>query len=268
MTGDSPAAAAGVLVGDVLLEFDGHAVESPEELLDLLLGDRVGPAGDAARCCAAARLTDGDGRRCGERAQRRESERSSRSASSSLSADAGLLVGSPASARGCGRSSNGSIDVAGEFATLAAARAAGRRRRRDSRRRRRADASRCRRRRFDEPLTPREVQVLELLAEGLPNKAIADAARHQRSDGQVPRLVDLGQARRRQSHRRGAPRGPARPNHAVIRPRSSGRHDGQLPPPRRSRRIVSVVGTPMRSSVSRRCRSSTPVTGFAGERER
>ena len=26
---------------------------------------------------------------------------------------------------------------------------------------------------FDEPLTPREVQVLELLAEGLPNKAIA-----------------------------------------------------------------------------------------------
>jgi serine protease DegQ len=42
VTSNSPAAAAGVLVGDVLLEFDGHAVESPEELLDLLLGDRVG----------------------------------------------------------------------------------------------------------------------------------------------------------------------------------------------------------------------------------
>ncbi len=42
VTSGSPAAAAGVLVGDVLLEFDGHAVESPEELLDLLLGDRVG----------------------------------------------------------------------------------------------------------------------------------------------------------------------------------------------------------------------------------
>jgi len=44
VTSESPAAAAGVLVGDVLLEFDGHALESPEELLDLLLGDRVGRA--------------------------------------------------------------------------------------------------------------------------------------------------------------------------------------------------------------------------------
>jgi len=44
VTSGSPASAAGVLIGDVLLEFDGHAVESPEELLDLLLGDRVGRA--------------------------------------------------------------------------------------------------------------------------------------------------------------------------------------------------------------------------------
>ena len=42
MTSGSPAAAAGVLVGDLLLEFDGHPVESPEDLLDLLVGDRVG----------------------------------------------------------------------------------------------------------------------------------------------------------------------------------------------------------------------------------
>src|SRR6185295_3125487 len=42
VTSNSPASAAGILVGDVLLEFDGHSVESPEELLDLLVGDRVG----------------------------------------------------------------------------------------------------------------------------------------------------------------------------------------------------------------------------------
>ena len=42
VTAGSPASAAGLLVGDVLLEFDGHHVEAPEELLDLLLGDRVG----------------------------------------------------------------------------------------------------------------------------------------------------------------------------------------------------------------------------------
>ena len=42
VTAGSPAAAAGILVGDILLAFDGHPVESPEQLLDLLLGDRVG----------------------------------------------------------------------------------------------------------------------------------------------------------------------------------------------------------------------------------
>jgi S1-C subfamily serine protease len=42
VTGGSPAAAAGLLVGDVLVEFDGHAIASPEDLLDLLVGDRVG----------------------------------------------------------------------------------------------------------------------------------------------------------------------------------------------------------------------------------
>ena len=42
LTAGGPAAAAGLLVGDVLLEFDGQAVTSPEDLLDLLAGDRVG----------------------------------------------------------------------------------------------------------------------------------------------------------------------------------------------------------------------------------
>jgi S1-C subfamily serine protease len=44
VTTDSPAAAAGILVGDLLVGFDGHAIESPEDLLDLLVGDRVGRA--------------------------------------------------------------------------------------------------------------------------------------------------------------------------------------------------------------------------------
>jgi serine protease DegQ len=44
VTADSPAASAGILVGDLLVEFDGHAIESPEDLLDLLVGDRVGRA--------------------------------------------------------------------------------------------------------------------------------------------------------------------------------------------------------------------------------
>jgi S1-C subfamily serine protease len=38
VTSGSPAASAGVLVGDVILEFDGRPVESPEDLLDLLVG--------------------------------------------------------------------------------------------------------------------------------------------------------------------------------------------------------------------------------------
>lgn len=39
---DSPAARAGLLVGDLLASLDGVAVASPEDLLDLLVGDRVG----------------------------------------------------------------------------------------------------------------------------------------------------------------------------------------------------------------------------------
>jgi S1-C subfamily serine protease len=42
ITAGSPAAEAGLLVGDVLTEFDGHAVSSPEDLLDLLVADRIG----------------------------------------------------------------------------------------------------------------------------------------------------------------------------------------------------------------------------------
>ena len=42
VTDGSPASAAGILVGDLIVSLDDHPVESPEDLLDLLLGDRVG----------------------------------------------------------------------------------------------------------------------------------------------------------------------------------------------------------------------------------
>jgi DNA-binding NarL/FixJ family response regulator len=84
-----------------------------------------------------------------------------------------LLVGSSPERARLRVQVNGSMDVAGEFDSLAAARASAIH----------SDAilmpsgvrsgSDPNPTPFDEPLTPREVQVLELLAEGLPNKAIA-----------------------------------------------------------------------------------------------
>jgi DNA-binding NarL/FixJ family response regulator len=80
-----------------------------------------------------------------------------------------LIVGSAAERAALRARIDGTMDVAGEFATLGAARAA------DVE----ADAivlphpTNSDRDGFDEPLTAREVQVVELLAEGLPNKAIA-----------------------------------------------------------------------------------------------
>jgi DNA-binding NarL/FixJ family response regulator len=73
---------------------------------------------------------------------------------------------------------NGSLEIVAEYATLAAARAADLDAdalllAADESLDPRGDDERA----FDEPLTAREVEVLELLAEGLPNKAIAERLR-------------------------------------------------------------------------------------------
>jgi S1-C subfamily serine protease len=44
VTPGSPSANAGLMVGDVLIEFDGNPVRSPEDLLDLLVEERIGRA--------------------------------------------------------------------------------------------------------------------------------------------------------------------------------------------------------------------------------
>src|SRR5882762_783684 len=105
-----------------------------------------------------------------------------------------LLVGSPADRARFRSQLNGAMDVAGEFATLAAARASD------------VDDDED----IQEPLTPREIQVLELLAEGLPNKAIAERLRI--SDQTVKFHVSsisgkLGAANRTDAVRRAVRRG-------------------------------------------------------------
>ena len=120
-----------------------------------------------------------------------------------------LLVGSSSDRARLRSQMNGSMEVAGEFATLAAARAS------DID----ADAIMVATKTdgdnrdepvFDEPLTQREIQVLELLAEGLPNKAIA--ARLGISDQTVKFHVSsisgkLGAANRTDAVRRAVRRG-------------------------------------------------------------
>jgi DNA-binding NarL/FixJ family response regulator len=125
-----------------------------------------------------------------------------------------LLVGSSPDRARLRTQMNGSMEVAGEFESLAAAR--------DSRVS--ADAVLIARRgsedggqdgddhdeTYSEALTAREIQVLELLAEGLPNKAIA--ARLHISDQTVKFHVSsisgkLGAANRTDAVRRAVRRG-------------------------------------------------------------
>jgi two-component system, NarL family, nitrate/nitrite response regulator NarL len=126
-----------------------------------------------------------------------------------------LLVGSPSERARLRAQLNSSIEIAGEFATLTAARAAdagadavliaGEARAPAAMSADDDDAGG-----FEEPLTAREVQVLELLAEGLPNKTIA--ARLGISDQTVKFHVasiagKLGAANRTDAVRRAVRRG-------------------------------------------------------------
>jgi DNA-binding NarL/FixJ family response regulator len=123
-----------------------------------------------------------------------------------------LLVGSPSDRARLRTQLNGSFEITGEFATLAAARAADVGGDAvivadDARSGAALDGEDGH---FEEPLTTREVQVLELLAEGLPNKAIA--ARLGISDQTVKFHVasisgKLGAANRTDAVRRAVRRG-------------------------------------------------------------
>ena len=53
----TPADEAGLFVGDLLLSLDGHALTSPDELFDLLVGDRVGKS-VAAKVLRGGALVD------------------------------------------------------------------------------------------------------------------------------------------------------------------------------------------------------------------
>ena len=180
VTPGSPADAAGLIVGDVLLDFDGQPTESPDDLLDLLTGNRVG------RTVLARTLRGGALREVSidvvERPRRdRLRQGYARELAREADRDAArrvlivvmrvVLVGPPARRQRLRAQLPEGIDVAGEAATLGAARALDA----DVDAYLLAAAETLVEERLVEPLTPRELQVLSLVADGLPNKAIAAA---------------------------------------------------------------------------------------------
>ena len=90
-------------------------------------------------------------------------------------------------------------------------------------------------------LSPREGEVLRLVAEGLPNKAIAGRLRDQRAHGQIPPQLPAGQAGRPEPRRGRGPGAAPGPAPALTRPCPGGQpawirclpeRPGPLPPER------------------------------------
>ena len=84
-------------------------------------------------------------------------------------------------------------------------------------------AVRQRRRRRCPGLTPREIEVLQLVAAGRSNGEIGTALVHQHQDGQRARVQHLGQARRQRPRRGRRPRPPPRPRLITPDPARSAR---------------------------------------------
>ena len=174
-----------------------------------------------------------------------------------------LLVGVPANAQICGSMTEEiGIVVDGEFETLGDARASGVRSRRDPDRNAARPGRGTAAGRSRSPA--RETEVLELLAEGLSNKGDRRAARHLRSDGEVPRHASIGGklgAANRTDAVRLAVR--ARANRVVARP---ARSRGLRRDPRAEHGDLRARDRCDRRSAGR-CRSSTPADRRAGGRQ-
>ena len=100
----------------------------------------------------------------------------------------------------------------------------------------------------EDPLTPRELQVLKLVAEAHTNDEIARAARHQPQDRRAPSREPDGQARDARPRRAHPLRDPARTGRAVA---EWARH----PVPGRVRPVVGVrMGRAPDGAGGRRCR--------------
>ena len=161
VTPGGPAAKAGMLVGDVLLAIDQTAIESPEELMDLMMkigaGHYCTPANLARR--DSNRVERDDWRAAGAVNAHHPRRHAGRSCAASIAARTKHTSTSSAEFDSLAEARAAAIDAD----AVVVARAAGP-----------LDESEQDTEWIEESLTPREIEVLELLAEGRSNKSIAE----------------------------------------------------------------------------------------------